>query len=174
MAELIYQGKITFADLAPGLSEAADSLSARADEVEAFLSDKQKGVEAMQRKAVAVQAELTRSQQAVSEAQGILSAANDILEEAKDLVGELSDALSTSGIYHYNYVGRIDSIGGELTTEFSAGLPDREGHPDDSVASVILIVGGDGGVEVTVSKIQGLFSQIGNNAAAIIELYDPE
>lgn len=171
MAELIYKGKVAFSDLAPGLAEAASSLSERANEVEEFLSDKQKSVEALQKKAEAVQAELTRAQQAASSAQDILNSANGILEEAKSLVNNIAEALGTSGIYHYNYVGRIDGMGIEVGSEFGNGLPDRDGHPDDSVAAILLVVGGDGGTMATVNKIQGLFSQIGNNAQDIINLY---
>lgn len=174
MAELIYQGKITFSDLVPGLAEAAASVAARADEVNAFLQARQANVAALQKKAEAVQAEINRTQSAVSGAQSILNDAQNILEEAQNLVENLSDALSASGIYHYNYVGQISNMGGQVSSEFSAGLPDREGHPDDAVAAIILIVGSDGGTSATVQRIGRLFGQIGNNAASIISLYEAE
>ena len=168
---LIYQGKVTFSDLAPGLSEAASSLDSQADDITGFLTDKQAGISAMQKRVAAMQAEMSRAQSAADDAQQILDDASELLDQAKSLVSNISAALETSGIYHYNYVGRIDGLGSAAAAEFSDGLPDRQTHPDDSVAAILLIVGGDGGTEATVEKITGLFGQIGDNAQDIIGLY---
>lgn len=172
MAELIYKGKITFSDLAPGISDAADALREKSDEVEEFLLARQKNVESLQAKVAAMQAEMTKAQSAASLAQNTLNQANQILQEAKGLTNQLADALEASGIYHYNYVGRIDQMSGQISAEFNSGLPDRSpGGGDESVAAILLIVGGDGGTSATVGRITGLFGQIGNNANEIIDLY---
>lgn len=173
MATIIYQGKLGFSELAPGLNDAADYLNEQAGEIEEWLTSKQQGVQGLQNKVTAMQNELSRAQAAAAEAQSILNDANSILEAAKDLATNLADALSTSGIYHYNYVGQIGDMGGTVSGELGGGLPDRN-EPTDSVAAILLIVGGDGGTAATIEKISSLFGQIGNNAQDIIALYDPE
>lgn len=172
MAELLYKGKITFSDLAPGLNDAAATLAEKSAEVEAFLGDRQKNVEALQQKALRVQEELSKAQDTATNAQNILSQANAVLEEAKGLTDQLADALSASGIYHFNYVGRIDGMAGEISSDLSDGLPDRSpGGGDETVAAILLIVGGDGGTIATVERIGRLFGQIGGNAQEIIDRY---
>lgn len=175
MAQLLYRGKLTFSDLVPGLNSAAESLRDRTDELDEFLSERQKNVSALQSKVSRVQEELQKAQDTAFNAQGILSAANAILDEAKGLTDQLADALSASGIYHYNYVGRVDSMGGQISAEFFDGLPDRPpGSGEEAVAVVILMVGGDGGVSATLDRIGSLFGQIGDNATDIQARYSTE
>lgn len=172
MATLTYRGKLTFSDIVPGLTAAADSLRDRTADLEDFLSERQKNVAALQSKVSRVQDELQKAQDTAVNAQNILTAANNILEQAKGLTDQLADALSASGIYQYDYVGRIDSFGTRVSTEFFNGLPDRpSGSGEEAVAAIILIVGGDGGVSNTLGRISRLFGQIGSNVSDIQNRY---
>lgn len=179
MAVLTYKGKLTFSSMVPGLSEAAQKLLEKNAEVEGFLADRQKNVAGLQARVGAIEAELQRALQAADSAQDILRDANSILEEAKGLVSELANALDASGIYMYQYVGRVGDMGGAISTELNAGLPDKKpggsnAIPDayqETIAANIIIVGGDGGLGATVSRITSLFGQIGGNASEIVSLY---
>lgn len=172
MANLVYRGKLTFSDIVPGLSAAADSLRDRTDELEEFLSDRQKNVQFLQGKAQKVQGELQKLQDTVTNAQGILTAANNILEEAKGLTDQLADALSASGIYLYDYVGPASSMGSLLSSELFDGLPDRPpGSGSERIAAAIVIAGGDGGLTESLNRINSLFGQVGGNASDIVARY---
>ena len=182
MANLTYKGKITFSDMVPGLKSAADTLMEKNAEVTEFLEARQKNVKGLQSRVQTMQDELTRAQDAAQLAQDILSDANSILDEAKGLVSELANALDASGIYLYQYVGRVDAFGGTISSALNAGLPDkRPGQeyeiPDpqeETIAANIVIVGGDGGFTTTINRIGSLFGQIGGNASEIVSLYTAE
>jgi AAA15 family ATPase/GTPase len=167
---LTYKGKVTFSDIVPGLNQAASVLTEKSAEVSAFLGDRQKNVSAMQKRTEQLQKEIERASKAAQTAQDTLALANQALEEAKSITSQLANALSQSGIYHYNYVGLVSNMGSSVTAEFASGLPDKL-DPTEAVACVLLIAGGDGGTAATVNRIAGLFGQIGGNAQEIINLY---
>ncbi len=168
---LIYKGKVTFSDIMPGLNDAAATLQEKNAEVESFLSDRQKNVAGLSTRVTSIQDELARAQSVATDAQQILGDATAILEEAKGLVNEVAEALTASGIYHYNYVGTIGAMDSDISSEFSNGLPDKTNSPNEVVAAVLLIAGGDGGTAETLSRITALAGQIGGNATDIVEAY---
>lgn len=179
MANLTYKGKITFSDMVPGLKSAADTLMEKNEEVTEFLEARQKNVKGLQSRVTSMQEELTRAQEAAQLAQNVLRDANQVLDEAKGLVNELANALDASGIYLYQYVGRVDRFGSTLGTELNAGLPDKKpgqeyeipNPHEETIAANIIIVGGDGGFATTINRISALFGQIGGNAQDIVALY---
>lgn len=171
---LYYNGKVSFSDLAPGLNDAADHLLEKTSEVESFLADKQTHVNYLKKRVDSIQAELARAQEASNYAEQILTDASEILEEAKELTSELADALSTSGIYHFNYVGKADDLGTYLSlSSMNDLIPSEDGdfEADESIAAAIIIVGTDDGVVNTAARISRLFQQIGGNGAEIASLY---
>lgn len=170
---IYYQGKLTFSDIVPGLNEAASALQEKNAEVEEFLSNKQKSVDGLSNRVTSIQEELARTQQVATDAQQALSAANEALEEAKGLVNEVAEALTASGIYHYNYVGAVGAMDSAVSNEFSNGLPDKS-NPSEVVAAILLIAGGDGGVTETLSRISSLVGQIGGNVQEIQNAYTVE
>jgi len=173
MATLTYKGKVTFSDIVPALSQAADRLLESNDEVDSLLSIKQKGLQSLESRAAQLQKELEKATSVAVTAQETLQLAQNALEEAKSLVGSLASALSTSGIYHYNYVGRIDSMGSTVSSSLNSGLPDVN-NPEETVVAVVLIVGGDGGTTETINRITGLVGQIGGNVSEIVALYNSQ
>lgn len=180
MSQLIFTGKVTFSDLAPGLNDAAQHLQEKTSEVEEFLKDKQHHVNSMQKRVDAIQAELERATEAANLAEGILNSANQILQEAKSLTGQLAEALSDSGIYHFNYVGGVSQFGSAVTLpNLNNAIITKEGNSDNTfdsnehIAAAIVILGSDGGIVNTGNRIARLFQQIGGNGEAIAKLYDP-
>jgi len=173
---LYYIGKVTFSDIVPGLSEAADAIAAKANENAAAIGKAQDGVAWLQKKAAAAQEEVTRAGQALSAATDILSDAQRILDEATSLTNKLANALADSGIYYFQYVGKMNEFSSDLVSYgFNLGLPDKQ--PDggnEAVAASIIIVGGDGGLVASGEKIARLFDQIGGNGEYIKGLYTAE
>lgn len=165
----------TLSDLLPGLKDAAAALQEKNDEVTSFLADKQKGVDGMAARVASFQNELSRAQDAAANAQDILNSANQILEEAKGLTTNITDALNTSGIYLYNYVGYAGNFGNEFATELGTGgiAGGANFESNEAMVALVFVVGSDGGTTATISRINALAGQIGGNAQAIVDLYTP-
>jgi ABC-type transporter Mla subunit MlaD len=173
MGTLYYQGKLTFSDIAPGLNDAAAALRERSKDVGEFLSARERDVALLQDRANKLQAEVARIEQATGNANSILASAKDILTEAQGIVDKLANALNTSGIHQYYYVGAVGNMGSTVSDELSPGLRDTL-IPEEVVAALILIVGGDGGVASTMGRIVNLFGQIGGDAEIIKDRYATE
>ena len=173
---LIYQGKITFSDLVPGLTDAAQSLMDVQPDYDALIAKAQSGVDWASNKQAALQAEIDRLNIVSEQADMALDAAKEILGEAKGLLSKISDALNDSGIYHYSYVGQIGNLAGDIANHVATnnGLPESAGTTAEAVAGTLIIVGGDGDTLASANKIKRLFNQIGKNGQNIADLYRVE
>lgn len=173
---LIYQGKITFSDLVPGLTSAAERLLDAEPSYQKMLDEASGGVAWLDKKVNDLQAEHIRVGTVLQNAEEALERAEEILNEAKGLLSKISDALNDSGIYHYSYVGQIGNLAGDIASHVAThnGLPESAGTTAEAVAGTLIIVGGDGDTLASANKIKRLFNQIGKNGQNIADLYRAE
>ena len=69
-----------------------------------------------------------------------------------ELILELFDLFEAAGVWGYHYTGRADTLGSDMTTELSAGLPGG-GGPSETVNALILITN----VSATWTAMQQIF-----------------